>query len=424
MSETILIVDDEESVRRTFREWLEGAQLDCEILAAADAENALTKANSRVIDLAVLDWNLGAGNDGLQLLEDLYVFNPHIVAIMVTGYAHQATPLAAMRMGVRDYLDKNQDLDRDTFLKAVRHQLDLIRPAKRERRLNRVLQEFREALDRVLPLVQSAAAFSDPAPLPQAVRSLFRLLQQMTYARDGVCLIHTHDAARNPPEDYRIFDKNGERLSANLVPFARSVAGAAVSLQSPCAMNNLAQVADETHVELQVFEKERRSLLVAPLLVAPGIQVVFELFDKQADTTGANAEFTDQDARMAGALAEFAAELFRQALSERQTQRVLLDAVAAALDASESLSTSLQTPHADRLEQPPPRVVLERVREGLQALPGVNVDPAESLRLAEAIRVLVVRHGDSAARFCTTLVNEVRALLDGATGVSSDEQPQ
>ena len=33
-----------------------------------------------------------------------------IVAILVTGFAHQATPLDALRMGVRDYLDKNQDL--------------------------------------------------------------------------------------------------------------------------------------------------------------------------------------------------------------------------------------------------------------------------------------------------------------------------
>jgi DNA-binding response OmpR family regulator len=36
----------------------------------------LLEANRGPIDLAVLDWNLGAGNDGLQLLEDLCVFNP------------------------------------------------------------------------------------------------------------------------------------------------------------------------------------------------------------------------------------------------------------------------------------------------------------------------------------------------------------
>src|SRR5437763_1505650 len=130
-AECVLIVDDEEPVRKTFREWLEGAGLGCRVLTAPDAEAALTQANRQTVDLAILDWNLGAGNDGLQLLEDLAVFNPDIVAIMITGYAHQATPLHAMRMGVRDYLDKNQDLRRETFLAAVEKQLAKLRPAKR-----------------------------------------------------------------------------------------------------------------------------------------------------------------------------------------------------------------------------------------------------------------------------------------------------
>jgi CheY-like chemotaxis protein len=76
LQETILIVDDEEPVRRTFREWLESARLGCRILAAADAESALVLANQHAIDLAILDWNLGAGNDGLQLLEDLTCSTP------------------------------------------------------------------------------------------------------------------------------------------------------------------------------------------------------------------------------------------------------------------------------------------------------------------------------------------------------------
>src|SRR6185312_14218027 len=113
---------------------------------AADAESALKIANRQTIDLAVLDWNLGAGDDGLQLLQDLAAFHPDVVAILVTGYANQATPLDAMRMGVRDYLDKNHDLSRDTFLAAVRKQLDQIRPAKRARELQRTLAGFRAAV--------------------------------------------------------------------------------------------------------------------------------------------------------------------------------------------------------------------------------------------------------------------------------------
>src|ERR1700677_3356519 len=154
--ETVLIVDDEEPVRRTFREWLTG--LDCTILTAHDAESALSLANEHTIDLAILDWALGAGDDGLQLLQDLSAFHPDVVAILVTGYANQATPLDAMRMGVRDYLDKNHDLNRETFLQAVRKQLNHIRPAKRARQLHQSLVAFREVVQKILPLVQSTAA--------------------------------------------------------------------------------------------------------------------------------------------------------------------------------------------------------------------------------------------------------------------------
>src|SRR5262245_14935065 len=199
-TETVLIVDDEQPVRKTFHEWLEGAGFACRILTAADAEAALLQANQQPIDLAILDWNLGAGNDGLQLLEDLYLFNPDVIAIMITGFAHQATPLDAMRMGVRDYLDKNQDLDRDMFLQAVRRQLDRIRPAKRERRLHESLVAFRESVEKVLPIVQSAAALNDPVPLPEAVRSLCQFLLRTTGARDGVLLVRSYDAERQPAE--------------------------------------------------------------------------------------------------------------------------------------------------------------------------------------------------------------------------------
>src|SRR4029077_3182255 len=191
--DTILIVDDEEPVRKTFREWLEESGFKCRILSAADAERALVQANQHTIDLAVLDWNLGAGNDGLRLLEDLYLFNPDVVAIMITGFAQQATPLDAMRMGVRDYLDKNQDLDRDSFLAAVDHQLERIRPLKRERRLHASLVAFREAVEKILPLVQSAAAFNDPVPLPEAIRSLIVFLMRSTGASDGVLLVRTYN---------------------------------------------------------------------------------------------------------------------------------------------------------------------------------------------------------------------------------------
>lgn len=407
-AETILIVDDEEPVRRTFREWLEGANLGCRILAAADAESALVQANQRTIDLAILDWNLGAGNDGLRLLEDLAVFHPDITAIMITGFAHQATPLQAMRMGVRDYLDKNQDLDRTTFLRAVRRQLERIRPARRARQLHRELVVFRSAVEKVLPLVQAASVLHDPLPLPAAASNLFRFLLTTTGARDGVLLVRSYDPERQPPETFRAYDINGQSLDLPLVPFARSLAGSAASMQKPSLMDNLHEAGSAGNLELQPFERGRRSLLAAPLSVAPGLQAVLELFDK------ASGNFTEADRRLAAAAADFGADLLRHALAERQVHRVLFDAIEAAMGASEAVVQTLDSAES-RPEDPPPSAVWQQLRQGLDDS-NAAWDGESTLRLAEAIRVLAVRHGSPAVQHCIQLVEGLRRLLDEMSG--------
>jgi ActR/RegA family two-component response regulator len=411
--ETILIVDDEESVRQTFREWLEAGGLDCRILAASDAESALVLANHNTIDLAILDWNLGAGNDGLQLLEDLYLFNPDVVAILVTGYAHQATPLDAMRMGVRDYLDKNQDLDQNTFLAAVRRQLERIRPAKRERRLHRSLVAFREAVEKVLPLVQSASTINEPVSLPVAIRALLQFLIQITKAHTGVLLARSYDAGRQPAEIFRVYNADGDPITDELVPFARSLAGTVVSRQEPCSMN-LDALSASSSMELQLFERNRRSLLAVPMVVTPGVHVIWELFDKVG-----GAGFTEEDQRLVAAAADLGTEMLRQAMGERQMHRVLFDAIEAALGAGDSLVESLRGTPAERMEQPPPRPVLNSLKESLSASPSALVEPEETVKLAEAIRVLALRHGAPAVRHCLTLVQNLRSLLDKVSGQES-----
>src|SRR4051794_15424176 len=232
MAETILIVDDEEAVRRTFRDWLAEADLGCTVLTAADAEEALRHAQATPIDLAVLDWNLGTGVDGLQLLEDLAVFHPDVVAILVTGYAHQATPLVALRMGVRDYLDKSHDLTRDTFVAAVRRQLERIVPAKQQRELNRAQAAFRAAVEQVLPLVRSSAALADPVPLPRAAAALCDFLRQLTGAADAVLLVRSEEATR-------AYAADGSPVEGELVPFGRSLAASALSLGEPSVVHRL-----------------------------------------------------------------------------------------------------------------------------------------------------------------------------------------
>ena len=343
----------------------------------------------------------------MQLLEDLAAFHPDIVAIMITGYANQATPLDAMRMGVRDYLDKNHDLSRETFLHAVKRQLDHIRPTKRARQLHESLVAFREAVAKVVPLVQSASALQEPVPLSGAVRGLVRFLREATGSKKGVLLVRRYDEARQPTEVCRAYDDRGEPLNVELVPFARSLAGTAVSMQEACVVQDLSVTGT---LELQPFEQGHDTVLAVPMTVGPGVHAIVELLDKQKP----DSRFSADDKRLAQAAAALGADLLQQALGQRQTQQLLLDAVAAALGAGEQMALSLGTKAEERLEQPPPDQILDQLRQGLSA-GNARAEAEESLRLAEAIRVLALKYGAPALAHCQRLVEATRTLLDHAT---------
>ncbi len=402
MTDTVLIVDDEESVRRTFQEWLESSGLNARIFAAADAETALQIANTQPVDLAVLDWNLGSGSDGLRLLEDIVEFRPDVVAILITGFAHQATPLEALRMGVRDYLDKNHDLTREKFLDAVRKQLERIRPAKRQRELNNSLAAFREAVERILPIVQTTAAFNDPVPMPQAVRSLLQFLIRTSGATDGALLVR--HVINDGTETAAVYGPTGAALAIPPVPFSQSLAASVVSHQEPMVLNTPLLERDGA-VQLMPFETGRSSILAAPLPVGGGTTVVLELFDKP------EPGFSLHDRQLVAAAMEVGADLLRQAMAERQTQRLLFDAVEAALQATTNVTEVLGNP-----SEAPPAAIIESLKLGLAEDTNAIADPDTTLRLVEAVRALAMRHGPTAVEHCVKVVTDLRKLLDGITG--------
>jgi hypothetical protein len=320
-----------------------------------------------------------------------------------------------MRMGVRDYLEKNQELNKTNFLAAVRKQLDYLRPAKRERQFHRTLAEFRATIEKILPLVRTAAAVNDPVPLTDSIRHLFRFLLQATRAADGVLLARRY-ADGNPPIDLcRAYGASGQPLDAPLVPFAQSLAGAVAGLQEPTAVSGIDQTLPSQGIVLQPFEKGRRHLLAAPLPVGEGRTVVLELFDKQPAGGGVAIPFTDEDRRLLAAATGLGADLIRQALAERESQAMLLDAVEAALKASDHMANGGRHEPL-QAETPPPEPVLAQLRENLDRMNLHLVDSADAVRLAELVRVITLRHGPEATRYCVQLLEGVDRLLRHAIG--------
>ncbi|HMP58915.1 MAG TPA: response regulator, partial [Gemmatales bacterium] len=278
MPETILIVDDEDSVRQTFEEWLAHCP-DVVVRAAADAASALKIASQTPIDLAILDWNLGSGQNGLELLEDLHVFQPEVTAMLVTGYAHQATPLQALRMGVRDYLEKGAQLTRTTFLAAVERLLAGLRPRKRERAVQEGLARFRQTLSEMLPHVQTAAHWKNWPSMQAAAAALLGFLKEQCGAVDALLWIRVEVSAGSGavPSD-RWWNAAGEPLDPPSLDFSRTVAAATLALPRPGRVAETATLA-AAGLELSPKEAAHRHVLACPLDLPADSAGIIELFD-------------------------------------------------------------------------------------------------------------------------------------------------
>jgi DNA-binding NtrC family response regulator len=106
MKTRILIVEDEDRLRRVLSLHLEG--LGHEVAGAASAEEALRMAGQA--DLVLTDLRL-PGMSGLELLEALQRQNARLPVIVMTAYSSVETAVEAMKKGAVDFLPKPFSLD-------------------------------------------------------------------------------------------------------------------------------------------------------------------------------------------------------------------------------------------------------------------------------------------------------------------------
>ncbi len=117
---TILIVDDEETIRSTLALILEDEGYHC--LLAADAISALKIIEEKPIDLMVTDLCL-PHVDALQLLKLFQKRSPKTVVIVITNYSDAETAERALNVGAAEYLLK--PIDFSELIARVKYQLKL-----------------------------------------------------------------------------------------------------------------------------------------------------------------------------------------------------------------------------------------------------------------------------------------------------------
>jgi DNA-binding NtrC family response regulator len=132
---TILIVDDEKSVRDSLRMILKYARYEVEI--AEDGAKALAILESHPIDIVLLDIKM-PGMDGIEVLEAMMKKNPELPVVMISGHGTIETAVEATKKGAFDFLSK--PLDRDRLLVTVRNALEQRKLAAEYRQMKEVIE--------------------------------------------------------------------------------------------------------------------------------------------------------------------------------------------------------------------------------------------------------------------------------------------
>lgn len=156
---TILVVDDEKSIRKALSEILvtEGYKVD----EAVDGLEALNLIKARKYDCVLSDIKMPK-LDGIELLEKLQVEGIQIPIIMISGHGSTETAVEAVKKGAFDYISKPPDLNR--LLITLRNALDKATLVEETNTLKRKvsglqdiigesegIQSIKRTIDRVAP---------------------------------------------------------------------------------------------------------------------------------------------------------------------------------------------------------------------------------------------------------------------------------
>ncbi len=117
----ILIIEDEDAIRRVLIKIIKNENSSFEVEDAADGLEGFEMIQTTDYDLVLCDIKMPK-MDGVEVLEKALAVKPEIPFIMISGHGELETAVQTMRLGAFDYISKPPDLNR--LLNAIRNALD------------------------------------------------------------------------------------------------------------------------------------------------------------------------------------------------------------------------------------------------------------------------------------------------------------
>ncbi|SMO50736.1 sigma-54-dependent transcriptional regulator [Fodinibius sediminis] len=154
---TILVTDDEESIRNSLRDILEFE--DYRVLEAENGEQVFGVLAEEPVDLMLLDIKM-KGIDGMEVLTRLKEEQYQFPVIMISGHGNIEIAVEATKKGAFDFIQKPPDLNR--LLVSVRNALDQHRLTEENKTMrsrlpqvpeiigeSRAIKKIKETIDKV-----------------------------------------------------------------------------------------------------------------------------------------------------------------------------------------------------------------------------------------------------------------------------------
>ena len=117
----ILIIEDEEPIRRVLVRILSDESEDYQISEEEDGKSGLNRLLNEEFDLVLCDIKMPK-MDGIEVLQKAREKEIFVPVILLTGHGNVAIAVEAMKLGAYDFILKPPDLNR--LLNAVRHALE------------------------------------------------------------------------------------------------------------------------------------------------------------------------------------------------------------------------------------------------------------------------------------------------------------
>jgi DNA-binding NtrC family response regulator len=152
MTEQILIIEDDATIRETLAEVLEKHYYA--VHQAADGASAFTLIKKHNYDLILLDLKL-PDMHGLDVMQKMRDFDGHALVVVMTAYPEVRTAVSALKAGAYDYINKPFELD---------EMKELIRRALETQHLRTEVERLRICAAQPAPIegmIGSSPAFLD-----------------------------------------------------------------------------------------------------------------------------------------------------------------------------------------------------------------------------------------------------------------------